>query len=100
MLENDNYSPNGFNIHRVDENINEENKIEIIGADFQDKNEYYPDFNNSKIDKKIQEKLNNMKEKNESSAVLINSSEEVMNVDNFFNNTSQIYLLYNLSEKI
>ncbi len=41
-----------------------------------------------------------MKEKNESSAVLINSSEEVMNVDNFFNNTSQIYLLYNLSEKI
>jgi len=99
MSKND-FSPNGFTIHRIDDNVIEENKIEIFGADFQDENEYYPDFNNTKIDKEIQDKLNILKEKNESEATLIKSDDIVMDVDNFFNNISQIYLLYNICEKI
>ena len=121
----ENNSPNGFNVHRYDsenENVNEFD-INVRGS-MMNKNEYYPDFyerqryekqrlqNEVQISpvskpvtqwdietKESQRKLNELQ--NNNNGVVINKqSDDVMDPNTFFNNSSQIYLLYNVADKL
>lgn len=105
----DDYSPNGFNVHH--ENVNEsetENEINVRGSTmFKNKDDYYPDYDEynqqgSETSEliKAQEKLKEEKKTADSFGTVINTSnEDVIDPNTFFNNTSQVYLLYNLGEK-
>lgn len=121
----ENYSPNGFNVHKYDtenENVNEFDVTIRGNSTFKNKDDYYPDFyerqrydekmrlqQNIKINhvetqwdidtRESQNKLNEIK--NNTPVEIINKSEEtVMNPNDFFNNTSQVYLLYNIGENL
>lgn len=110
MFDDNHNSPNGFNVHRYEndnENVNE-SEIKIHGTNFDD-NKYYPDYDKyshqgkplTKEEKEVQDKLNEMKRTAEVSGTVINqNNEESVDPNAFFNNNSQIYLLYNLGEKV
>jgi len=115
MFDDRNYSPNGFNVHKYEnENVNEFD-ITIRGSMFGNKNDPYPDYQErqrlqqevqitpveTKWDvetRESQRKLNEIKAQDP--GVLINRSEEVMDPNAFFNNSSQIYLLYTIGDKM
>lgn len=101
-------SPNGFKVHR--ENVNEsetENEINVHGSTmFKNKNDYYPDYDEYNQQGnvtpeliKAQEKLKEEKRTADSFGTVINTTEDTIDPNSFFNNTSQVYLLYNLGEK-
>ena len=110
------YSPNGFNVHRYEnenENVNEFDLTIHGNAMFQNKNDDYPDYNEkdryerrsgqnvqiNHVDVESQKKLNELK--NNNPGVVINKKDDdVMDPNSFFNNTSQVYLLYNLGENL
>ena len=106
----DENSPNGFIVHR--ENVNEsenKNEIKVRGTTmFQNKEDYYPDYekysnqgNWNQETKESQVKLNEVKRNAEAFGTVINlnEDEDVVDPNTFFNNTSQVYLLYNLGEE-
>ncbi len=88
---NERYSPNGFNIHREEEdNKNEEVNFSFYGTMFENKNDYYPDY----------EKYKHQGNGDPSKWDLTNSNvieDDTINPETFFN--SQNYLL-NIIEKI
>ena len=106
-------SPNGFTVHRYDnENVNEsKNDITIRGSSFDDPEKYYPDYEKYRKQgnvsestweedtKKSQEKLEELKKTEEKSGTVINQDDNtvVMDPNAFFNN-SQVYVLYNLGD--
>ena len=96
----DNYSPNGFNVHHY-ENVNgseNDNGITIHGnAMFKNKNDEYPDYYEKEryqrssqnvqinhVDNESQRRLNELK--NNNPGVIINKNEDVMDPNTFFNN--------------
>jgi len=110
----DNYSPNGFSVHRAPyENVNESDyekgvDVKIRGSIFQNKEDYYPDYyERQRLQQEIQispvvkptppQKLNEM---NDNPEVIINKEDEVMDPNTFFNDSSQIYLLYDIGDKM
>jgi hypothetical protein len=102
-------SPNGFNVHNVVNESENENEINVYGSTmFQNKDDYYPDYEKyseqgiiSPELKLAQEKLNVAKKENDSLGTVINTSnDDVVDPNTFFNNTSQVYLLYNLKDNI
>lgn len=103
-------SPNGFTVHRYDnENVNE-SEIKIRGTIFQNPDQYYPDYEKYKEQgaqqweqetKESQDKLNELKRTADVSGTVINQNDnDVMDPNAFFGNNSQIYVLYNLGENL
>ena len=110
MLDN-NYSPNGFNVHRYDnenENVNEFDVTISGNAMFKNKNDAYPDY--SEKDRYERQRssgqnvqinhIDKLNEINNPGVIINKNNEDVMDPNTFFNNTSQVYLLYNLGENL
>jgi hypothetical protein len=112
-----NYSPNGFNIHREPyENVNESENVNGFdirvrdASGYQNKDDYYPDYEKysnqgpnewDKQTKESQDKLNELKRTVDVSGTVINQGDsDVMDPNAFFNNTSQVYLLYGLGDEL
>ena len=104
-------SPNGFTVHKYNENENVNESVKIRGTTmFQNKDDYYPDYEKysnqgkqtwEKDTKESQDKLNEMKRTAEVSGTVINvDNNDVVDPNAFFNNNSQVYLFYNLGEKV
>lgn len=101
-------SPNGFTINRFDGN--EPDKIEIKGSNFDNPDQYYPDYEKSKQanivestweedTKKSQKKLEDLKKQEESKGTIINQDDNVIDPNSFFN-SSQNYVLFNLGDTL
>jgi hypothetical protein len=106
-------SPNGFMVRRYNE-TEKEPEIEIKGTTiFQDPDQYYPDYEMYQQEKlseqqwqqetkESQEKLNELRKNVEEKSTVINQNDNEVEIDPnaFFNNNSQVYVLYNLGDKL
>ena len=109
-------SPNGFTVHRYNENENvNESEIKVRGTTiFQNPEQYYPDYEKYKEQgmtksqqweeetKESQDKLNELKRTAEVSGTVINQNDgnDVVDPNAFFGNNSQVYVLFNLGDKL
>jgi len=108
----ENYSPNGFSVRRAPyENVNESDyengkDVKIKGSIFQNKEDYYPDYQErQRLQQDVQispigKTTPPINVNNNVNEVINTNDEEVMDPNAFFNNSSQVYLLFDIGDKM